>query len=204
MSRRWLLLTLVLASACQSAREIDTPLGSYRRSGDMGSYQLRRVGLLPIDGRAAASCDASALHAALSAEFTRVTRFEVIALEARDLEETVRSHAHLRGWYDPRSILALARRYQLDGLLVTTVTQADPYPPQQLDLQIDLVSTETGLVLWTANLQLDSSLARVRKAVERYRAVRRPAPGETDSRDGTLLSPDRFARFAAYELARLL
>ncbi len=198
-------LTLALAalSACQSAPVITTPLGSSRRSADWASYNMRRIGFLPIDGPGAGVHNAPDLQAALILELARTAELEFVALSQVDVEETVPSDPHRRGWYDPRTVLGLAQRYHLDGLMLTSLTHSQMYPPQRLALQMDLVSVETGLVVWSASLQLDAADAHVRQAVQSYRQTRRSMEDAPEPVEWTLLSPERFARFAAFELARL-
>jgi hypothetical protein len=80
------------------------------------------------------------------------------------------------------------------------VTQERFYPPQLLALQADLVSAETGLVIWSSTVHLDASDPRVLDGLQVYY-------GNEDDREAwrvALLSPERFARFAAFQIACLL
>ena len=77
-----------LAASCQSTGstpKLLPPLARSRASEDLGSYSLRRVGLLPPMG--AHGEEAAALHAALGFELTRHAPFEVVTLDAGDLAE---------------------------------------------------------------------------------------------------------------------
>jgi len=192
-----------LAGACQ-ADDSGASLARASQARDFGTYRLRRVGLLPFESEELAASHARALQDALLAELSREARWEVVALTPTDLAEVEECEPYRRGAYHPRSILELSRRFQLDGLFVGTLTRLEPSPPQSLGVQLDLVATETGLVIWSSSVQLDSSEERVRQRVERFEAAQAGEESASEGAQLTLLSPSRFARFAAYELARTL
>jgi hypothetical protein len=169
-------------------------------SSDFESYELGRVGLPPFRGRGLAVEQAVALQRALHSELSQSTPFEIVQLEGADLAELEASDPHRRGWYRPRTIIGLSQRFQLDGILFGTVTQQRFFSPQMLSLQVDLVSAETGLVIWSGKVDLDASDARVQDGLRIYYGARE------DDEDWrvALLSPERFARFAAFQIACLL
>jgi hypothetical protein len=82
-----------------------------------------------------------------------------------------------------------------------TVTQLDPYPPQKMGLELELVATETGQSLWTSELQLDAATRACASASSCGRPRKRPTAAGRESVQLTLVSPERFARFAAWEVA---
>jgi hypothetical protein len=194
-------LLALLASACAATRPGRMPkLANAVVSQDFESYALRRVGLLPVDGRGLTEAQKLELQRALHGELAQSTPFEIVPLDGRDLAELELSEPHRRGWYQTRTIIGLTRRYSLDGLLFGTVTQERFYPPLQLSLSVDLVSSETGLVIWTGAVHLDAADPRVAEGLRTYY-------GSSDDPEGwrlALLSPERFARFAAFQIACLL
>jgi hypothetical protein len=198
-----LLCAAFLVPGCRSLKgERPASLASASASPDLASYPLRRVGLPPLLGSVLELQQGAELQESLQLELAAVAPFELVRLGAADVAEVRASEPHRRGWYEPRTVLELARRYQLDALLVATVTQLSTYPPQTLALQVELVACETGLPIWSAQIALDASDPRVRASLEAYERRHRTTGGET-SPQLTLLSPSRFARFAANELARV-
>jgi hypothetical protein len=197
------LLGLALAaSGCLAAPPpMVVPLATARVAEDFDTYSLRRVGLIPPVGELEESA-AAALQQGLLAELSRTSTLEIVVLSDADLEEVEPSEPFRRGWYRPRTILELSRRYSLDGLLFVEVTDRRFYPPQTLGLQVDLVSTETGLVVWSSALHMDASDEAVRVGMQAYYGVEESAGGT--AWQVALLSPERFARFAAYQVASLL
>ncbi len=204
MSRTGLasLALLALLPGCVSARALDMPrLANAVVSSDFESYALRRIGVLPFTGRDLESTQGLDLQRALHTELAQSTPFELVLLDGEDLAELDASEPHRRGWYKPRTIIGLSQRYSLDGILFGTVTQARFFPPQLLSLQVDLVSAETGLVIWSGTVNLDGSDPRVVDGLKVYYGFELE---DDQSWRVALLSPERFARFAAFQIACLL
>jgi len=200
MSRWVALLGLCLAGCIMLPRASMPRLANAVVSRDFETYQLRRIGLPPFRGRNLPPEQGVALQRALHTELSQSTPFEIVQLEGGDMAELESSDPYRRGWYKPRTIIGLSQRYSLDGILFGTVTQERFFPPQLLALQVDLVSAETGLVIWSGSIDLDASDGRVQTGLRLYYGV------EEDDENWrvALLSPERFARFAAFQIACLL
>lgn len=183
-------------ASCASAPERVPSFATARVAGDFDTYELRRVGLLPVGGPVVDASDAEALGIGLYSEISRTTPFEVVALGAADLAEVDPSEPHRRGVWQPRTVIDVSRRFDLDGILFATVTRRQMHPPQRISAQMDLVSSETGLVIWSSSVHLDADDAAVLDGLETW-------AGEEAS-DLALLSPARFSHFAAWQLASLL
>ncbi|MBM3991040.1 MAG: hypothetical protein FJ298_08530 [Planctomycetes bacterium] len=201
-----LALTLSLAAlvgSCQSSGaspELLPTLARSRAALDLGSYSLGRVGLLPPLG--SVGDEAANLQAALGFELTRQMPFEVVTLDAEDLAELRLDQPHARGRYTPQTILAIAHRFRLDGLIVGTVTHLEPFAPQSLGIALELVAVDTGLVVWSSKIDVDTSEVRVRDALEAYQAARTAGGDSADDLSVLMLSPTSLMRFAASEMAR--
>jgi len=200
---RVVLLLLALGGACKSlepTREVPL-LGSGRVTADFATYTVRRVGLLPMnDGDDDATMDES-IEQALHAELVSSTGFEVIPISAADLLEVESLEPFRRGSYSPAGLIELRRRFLLDAVFVSAVSSRRVVPPQRLGLQADLISCETGATLWSGSVLLDAADRQTRDALELW-SVR-----YTESAGGAelvLLSPRRFARFAAWQVMQLL
>ena len=206
MSRTSLLcarLSLVLllgVASCGAPRRLSMPsLASARVVGDYETYEIQRVGLLPFEGAGLSSARRSELQLAFYGEVSQSTPYEIVLLEAGDLDEVESSEPYRRGWYNPRTLIEIAKRFQLDAVFFGTVPHERFFPPQLFSLQVDLVSAETGLVIWTGNVHLDASDERVVDGLKVYYGME-----EDENWKLALLSPERFARFAAFQVACLL
>ena len=199
-----LLLCGIVLGACATTAGDDGALTRVRVTGDYESYRIARVGLLPFRGEEIDAEQGRALQSAFASSFGAVARFEILTLDDADLEEVPESEPFRRGWTKPATVLALGRRYDLDAILVGTVGEVQSFAPQKLALEIDLVATETGLPIWSASLVLDAGEERVRRAIEAWHASDRDGGEAAESWELALISPRRFAEFAAAEIATTL
>jgi hypothetical protein len=198
-------LGLLALASCASTHAPVEALARAQVTADFATYQIHRVGLLPIAGRSLDSEQKSVLEGALFTEFSNTTSYEVVPLQREDLEELNLGSSYLRGHYDPAAVIEIARRFRLDGAFVTTVTDYQFYAPQRLSVQVDLVASETGAAIWSSSLHLDATVDSVQRAVQAFYEN----SGSMDNESGNgweiaLLSPRLFAQFACWQLARLL
>ncbi len=198
---RSLLVVLVLASSWSCAATHVPLLARAEVASDFETYAVERVGVMPFQGEDVDVRRGRDLQLSLYGEFSRGTPFELVLLDAQDLEEVRGSEPHRRGWYRPLTIIEASRRYNLDAILFGTVVSEQLFAPQSLSTQVDLVAAETGLVIWSASVHLDATDPRVREGLERYFGA---VDGGSQPWEVSLVSPSRFARFAAYQVASLL
>ncbi len=195
-------LMLALAMSCQNLETRQVPLlGTGRVTADFASYTVRRVGLLPLNEGGEGAASDESMEQALHAELVASTGFEVIPISADDLLEVEGLEPFRRGRYSPAGLIELRRRFLLDAVFVSAISSRRMVPPQRLGLQADLISCETGATLWSGNVLLDAADKTTREALELW------SMQFTDSAGGAelvLLSPRRFARFAAWQVMQLL
>lgn len=194
-------LVLALSSCAMFSRSMPH-LASAQVAPDFDTYRVERVGLVPFQGETIDPARGRDLQLAFYSEFSRTTPFEIVLLEPTDLEEVRGSDAHRRGWYDPDTIIETARRFNLDAILFGVVLREQLYPPQELSTRVDMVAAETGLVIWSASVHANASDGRVRNGLELYFGGAEDDPD--DPWELSLVSPTRFARFAAYQIASML
>ena len=206
MSARALLLLAALAplAGCAADKAEVSALARSRVAADYATYRVRRVGVLPFRGVALPPDDARAMQDAFAQALAREAGFEIVTLGPADLEEVPESEPLRRGYVRPETVLAIGRRYDVDAIVAGTVREARPFAPQRLAVDLDLVASETGLPIWSAGVALDAADARTRAALERWHATRRAGGAGGEAWDLTLISPRRFAEFAAAEVAAAL
>ncbi len=207
-TRKWLALgslsVFVALASCASTSHTTTCLATARVTPDFNSYSLRRVGLIPLAGRGVETEQREFLQDAIASEFTHSSPFEIVVLSAVDLEEVPESEPTRRGSFRPATVLALARRFNLDAVLVGTVTDYQAFAPQRLGLSIDMVGVETGLPIWSAEVMLDASQKPVQESLVAWREEQQATDSTTESIDIYMISPRRFAQFAASQIAQVL
>lgn len=189
--------------SCASTSYEPSVLAIAHESQDFDTYRIDRVGLMPFEGSELDRDQAEALQLNFFAEMGRTADFELVLLELADLEEVHESEPYRRGWYSPRTIIDIARRYSLDAILFGTVAQQQYYPPQTLSLQVDMVAAETGLVVWSSSVHLSGEDPEVQEGLQEYYGTPREGMSGQDWRL-SLSSPRRFSRFAAWQIASTL
>jgi len=201
-----LLLSALCAglAACTSTRADVGNLAHASVTSDFQSYSLQRVGLLPFQGESIDAEGARELQAAFATELSTGSAIEIVPLSPSDLEEVAKSEPFRRGSIKPATVLALAKRFRLDGLFVGTVTDVRGYAPQRLCVDLDLIASETGLAIWSASAQLDASDERVQRGLEQWIEKSRSGAAANEGSEIYLMSPRRFAQFAAAQIAALL
>lgn len=191
---------LMLICGCASTVEPVPTLASATVVSDFGTYELKRVAVLPLAGESLDGGLDQVLQSSLAAEFQAASSSEWIILRPKELVGIKGFDPHRSGRYSAEAILTLAERYRLDGLLVVTITDRQDHPPQRLGLQAVLLSTETGLSLWQSQVQVDAADGRTRQAAEAW-AISRGGDLSNDHWELVLLSPRRFVIMAAAQLA---
>lgn len=201
------LIGVSLAGCALPPREV--PLFARARlASDFDTYAIQRVGLLPVrvpiaEGGAHVSQGAY-LQSWLATQVELGSPYEVIELDAKDLEDVPPMDPRRAGHHDAGAVLEIAQRFALDALLLVEVSDQQPYPPQRIAAHAELVSCETGSSIWTGDVQLDARDPRVREGLEAYTSRDAGLDDGADRWDVMLLSPRRFAEFAMWQLAQML
>jgi hypothetical protein len=196
-----LALTLLLSGCALFGRE--EALVRVDRARDFDTYPLRRVGVLPFGGEGLEPEERRAQAEAFATALAREAGFEVVVLDEHDLDGVPPSEPFRRGWTKPATSLELGNRYGLDGIVIGEIRRAQRFPPQRLDVSVDLIALETGLPIWTAAVELDAGDRRVRDALERwYHDSRRSSDPRGERFELYLLAPRLFFEFASAEIAR--
>jgi hypothetical protein len=125
-----------------------------------------------------------------------------VPLQRDDAAETPSYESFRTGRIEPDAIVTMAKRHNLDGLVAVTVTDRRAYPPQRLGIEVELTACDTGLPIWAASLRLDAAQERTRHALHAWFDAQRSAEGTPETWDLCLLSPQRFAEFAAAQVAQ--
>ena len=194
------LALLVGLSACKSSPRSVIVLSTSRLAADFDTYNFQRVGVLPVEGDLEDEF-AIGLQQDLYTELSRSTPYELVPLSKADLFDVQKSEPLRRGAHRPEALVEISRRYRLDGILFSHVPHRRIYPPQELSLQSELVASDTGQVVWSSSVHLDASDERVRHGLEGFFSRAHDAETGGAGWELSLLSPTRFARFAAFQIA---
>ena len=196
-----LVLALLLAvSGCQLTRLPHPKPVNWYLAHPNDVISVRRIMVLPFREAASVTADTHAVRAAFLAELSKIQRFEVIPLPTGATGDHAIYRALIRGRVSAESLVALANRYNLDGVLVGTITGYRPYLPPHLGLRAQLFSVHSGSFIWAAEGLYDANDARTMEDLEHYQ---KSFLAEESSMHGmriNLLSPRRFASYVSHRL----
>lgn len=185
---------------CAAVQKSVEPLAVVREASDRDQYAMRRVAILPVAARDMRPEEAQALQAALAQRLSEHLHAEILVLSRGDAAEIPDHDAYRTGRIEPAAVLGLAHRFRVDGLVSVIVTERRTYAPQRLGLEVELSSCDTGLPIWTASLRLDGAEERTQDALRAWFEAERGPSTTNESVELYLLSPQRFAEFAAAQV----
>lgn len=168
--------------------------------------QIRRIAVLPADGRATSlpedfivTYDASwrdALQGTQRAEFVPVTRPQLARWAGAP---SIDSTAAL----PPQLFDHLAAATGADAVLFLDLTSCTAYPPLALGLRTKLVDLRTGAIVWACDERFDAGVPAVANAARRF--SRTHVNRSSGSPEATVLqSPARFGAYALDAVASTL
>lgn len=158
------LACLVAACATGSASRCTTKVYA---ASDLRQTLLRRVAFVPFEDEAEAGPAVREIQRALAQEFEKATAAEVVQIDPLSHIEVAKQAPPRRtGEYQLEAIAQLGARHGVDAVLFGAVTAWRPYVPQHLGVRLDLVSTQTGHLLWSAFADFDLADADASGALE--------------------------------------
>lgn len=210
MGRHYPYLTLVAAAAalawlpsCEALTGTRRQVPHYRSAGDELT-NVRRVVMLPFADEAGAGTERETVERAFMREFEKATSIEIVRVDGADVEYSKSENPRRSGKYNIEKILDLAIRYGADAVLFTAITTHRAFPPQRLGLRHDLVSTNSGLTIWSCNAMFDMADADSRSTLENTFAAGAARSTDSLSWASALASPASMAALVAREAVSTL
>lgn len=160
--------------------------------------EIRRVLVLPVSvGDLAPEETATMLDGAITRALNAQQRFEVVTFSRADSTRIFGQPEFASTAALPHGMLEqLAARYAVDAVLFTDLTVYKPYRPQAVGLRSKLATVRDVRILWTFDEIVSGADPSVANSARRAAL---PAQGRAplDMSPATLISPSRFAAFAA-------
>ncbi|QDU86460.1 hypothetical protein Pla163_36110 [Planctomycetes bacterium Pla163] len=201
-------LTALLLPACATPPNEVPLFARAQLATDFDTYVIRRVGVLPVRlpavGGRAMDPRSAFMQNWFASQVELSTPYEVIAISEAEMRDVPDLDPRRSGRHDVEAVLGLARRFELDGLILVDVADQHPYPPQRIALHAELVACETGATIWSSDVHLDAREPRVRAGLEAYVVRTDGTEFGAERTDVALLSPRSFAEFALWQLAQML
>lgn len=212
--RHLLSLTAILGLAgCEITPDLADPVryGPYYTPKNFAGEKrlpadMRRVLVLPVAlGTLAPEETARTLDDVVVRTVQEQQRFEVVPLSREESLRLFGAREFSSTAALPHGMLEqLAARYAIDAVLFTDVTVYQPYRPQSIGFRAKLATVRDVRLVWTFDEVISASDPSVANSARRRPVEAAQGRGPVDLSPGTLLSPSRYAAFAAGEMFRTL
>ena len=163
---------------------------------------VRRILVLPFDESSGVRGDRVRVREAFVRELAKIQRFEIVPLPGGAEEDRRLYESLVRGRLSPETVVLLGQRYQVDGLLLGTITAYRAYMPTHLGLRVRLVSVHSGSTVWAAEGLYDAADAATIEDLEHYARSAAAEEASFHGGDITLIAPSKFAGYVAQRLVR--
>jgi hypothetical protein len=161
---------------------------------------VQRVLVLPFACAAGVTADTMPLREAFLVELAKIQRLELVPLPDGAEEDRPLYESLVRGRISTEALVELSERYQLDGVLLGTVTAYRPYLPVHLGLRVQLVSVHSGSTVWAAEGLYDANDAATIEDLRHYQLSFAAAEASFHGVEINLISPRKFAAYVAHRL----
>lgn len=209
MTRRVLLLPLLLwplVTGCvmldvTPAREDVVPYQTARKA----AAPFRRVLLAPLRREDGADAAELKIRRALADAVVKQRVFEIVPVSRRELVDIEVERSRTMGTFSTEDLLALNRRFGVDGVLTGTLTRFEAYPEMTVGLRLHLIDCRTGRVAWGTDNLLSASDPRVRRDAHNFYDLGYHDPADSlDEENKVLISPRVFSRYVAHRVVETL
>src|SRR5262249_29619097 len=151
LSRALLCLALAGCSAIPLPRPpAPKPINCYF-GDERDLHDVRRVMVLPFDVAPGVDAETFPLRAVFLEELAKLGLFDIVPLPDRAEEDREIQRSWIRGRLSTEAIVKICKRYQLDAVLLGTITSYRPYKPPHLGLKVQLMSIHSASAVWAAD-----------------------------------------------------
>ena len=197
---------LILLSGCQfhtaSAPKVRRP-ADYYLNPDKDLSTVGRVAIVELDndsGLPQISADIT------EAFFLALQKKQIFGLTmVRQDEPTWRSlQLEPDSMYSLEQLLAIRKALKCDAVLVGTITQYKPYPHTAVGLRMRLLDLKDGQLLWALEQVWDSADKTTESRIKNYLQSQMRSGFAPLREQLVVVSPLKFIKFVAYEVAETL
>ncbi|BBO16869.1 conserved hypothetical protein [Candidatus Brocadia pituitae] len=194
---------LFVAIGCSSGPTQYSSSINYSKTDAFQEISIHRVLLLPFEYDVDRDAIIDEVTEAFAVELRKIGIFEVVLPEESRATGSLNHGIWSRGTVDLDTILALRRRYEADAIIFGNITHYRPYEPMLLGVKVGMISTDTGLVIWSADGVFDSNENEVAELVKQYFE----STHQKNALYGwrlILLSMRRYSQFVANQITKTL
>ncbi|MBE7445073.1 MAG: hypothetical protein HS132_07430 [Planctomycetia bacterium] len=141
---------------------------NYNKTDEFKKALIRRVLLLPFEYDVDREAIIEEVTEAFAVELRKTGSFEVVVFTEKKTTLTPERDIWVKGTIDLNTILTLKKLYDADAIVFGSITHYRPYEPMLLGVKVGMISTDTGIVVWSADGIFDSNENEVAELVKHY------------------------------------
>jgi len=161
---------------------------------------VRRVMVLNFEAASGVHADTHMLRETFISELAKVQQFELVPLPEGDDNDASVYQSLRHGRISAEALTKLGARYNLDGVLLGTVTAYRPYKPPYLGLRVQLISLHTATAVWAVEAIYDASDEQSVEDIQHYSQSFLAKDDALHGWELILISPTRFASFVSHRV----
>lgn len=207
LSRKYKLTSAVLLSVCLSGCSLyraKLPVPNYYyRNPDKPLSTVGRVAIVELNNNSSYPEISTDVTKTL---FEAVQKRQVFGLNLiRQTDPNWRSlQMDLESTYNLEQLFMMQRTLKCDAILVGTITEYQPFPHMGIGLRLKLVDLKDGQLLWAFEQIWDVADKSTEYRIRRYFKDQIRAAYAPLSEELVTISPLKFIKFVAYEVAETL
>jgi hypothetical protein len=188
---------------CSSVQQPYSSSLNYSKTDAFKETPIHRTLLLPFEYDVDREAIIDEVTEAFAVELRKLGRFEVVLPADGRGTTAINQGIWSRGMVDVDTILALRNQYGADAIIFGNITHYRPYEPMLLGVKVGMFSTDSGLVVWSADGVYDSNENEVAEQVKQYFE----STHQKNALYGwrlILLSMRRYSQFVANQITKTL
>lgn len=194
---------LFVAIGCSSSPPPYSSSLNYTKTDALRETLIHRVLLLPFEYDIDRESIIDEVTEAFAVELRKLGSFEVVLPSENKAAMTIGHGIWTKGTIDLDLVLALRKQYEADAIIFGSITHYRPYEPMLLGVKTGMISTDSGLVVWSADGVFDSNENEVAELVKQYFE----STHQKNALYGwrlILLSMRRYSQFVANQITKTL
>ncbi|TVM00963.1 MAG: hypothetical protein CV087_11800 [Candidatus Brocadia sp. WS118] len=194
---------LVAAIGCSSVPPHYSSTLNYNKTDGFKRTQIHRVLLLPFEHNVDRDAVIDEVTEAFAVELRKLGSFEVVLPEENRATLALDRGIWTRGTVNLDTVLTLKKQYDADAIIFGNITHYRPYEPMLLGVKVGMISTDSGLVVWSADGVFDSNENEMAELVKQYFE----STHQKNALYGwrlILLSMRRYSQFVANQITKTL
>lgn len=198
-----LLLLMLVLSGCEAFRAYSPPTGCYYLNPKKDLCNVGRVAIVEPDNKSSYPQVSEDVTKSLFQALQKKQLFSLTLLRRND-PQWRSLQLNSNSTYTLEQLSALHRTLRCKAVLVGTITEYQPYPHMAMGLQLKLIDLEDGQLLWAFEQIWDSADKTTEQRIRSYFKSQMRSGFVPLREQLVTLSPLRFIKFAAYEVAETL